>query len=163
MTDTITVVSLCYQTEKSQYAEPYHFERIPVESVHLIAGHGIQGDRKAGRNPKRQLNIMDRAMLDVMQAQGYDTSPGHMGEQIQLAGLDIIALKRGTCLRLGDTAEIEIHSPRTGCSWFSLIQDKPIEDTVNRLGVLASVRVSGRVMVGDTVTILQSQTSQATS
>ncbi len=152
---TIKIHSLCYQPSESRYEEPYHFNRVAVDAVKLIANHGIEGDSKAGRNAKRQLNIMSLELLETMRAEGFKTEPGEMGEQIQISGLDVMTLKSGDRLQIGDSAIIEIGKPRTGCSWFELIQQKPVKSTVKRLGMLAQVITSGEVRVGDPVTVLE--------
>lgn len=152
---TIKIHSLCYQPSESRYEEPYHFNRVSVDTVNLIANHGIEGDFKAGRSPKRQLNIMSLELLDAMRAEGFKTDPGEMGEQIQISGLDMMTLKSGDRLQFGESAVIEIVKPRTGCSWFELIQQKPVKSTVKRLGMLAQVIASGEVRVGDPVTVLE--------
>lgn len=149
------IVSLCYQPKKSEHTPPYHYNRVPVEQVQLVAGRGIRGDRKAGHNPKRQLNLMSFETLETLRGEGFMTQPGEMGEQIVLRGLDVMSLPRGAQLQLGDSAIIEITMPRTPCDWFELIQQHPKESVIGRVGVLARVLTDGVVRVGDTVRVLE--------
>ena len=158
---TIKIHSLCYQPSESRYEEPYHFNRVATESVNLIAGHSIEGDFKAGRNRKRQLNIMSLELLKTMRDEGFKTATGEMGEQIQISGLDVMTLKTGDRLQMGESAIVEITKPRTGCSWFELIQQKPKKSTVKRLGMLAQVIESGNVCVGDEIVILARMTEES--
>ncbi|MBZ0291832.1 MAG: MOSC domain-containing protein [Anaerolineae bacterium] len=150
----IRVHSIVYQPDRSENKAPFHFNRVPVDCVQLIADHGIQGDFKAGRNPKRQLNLMSRETLDTLRAQGYKTEPGEMGEQIVLGGLDVMTLQPGDQLQLGDSACIEITARREPCAWFALVQEKPYEIAREAcVGVLARVVASGEVRQGDLVTL----------
>jgi MOSC domain-containing protein YiiM len=154
----ITIHSLCYQPTLSEDKAPFHYTRIPVNSVNLIAGHGIEGDRKAGHNPKRQLNIMSYETVAILQGEGYKAQPGELGEQIIVNGIDIAALPSGTRLQLGESAVIEVVNARTGCDWFEKIQEKPKANTVGRLGMMATVIENGIVRVGDEVRVLETVT-----
>ncbi len=156
------IKSICYQTAASEMVEPYHYNRTSIDYVELIAGHGIEGDRKAGRNPKRQLNIMSAAMVATLQAEGYQTAPGELGEQLVISGLDAMTLERGSRLQFGDSAIIEITMPRTPCSWFELIQGKTMAETAGRIGVMATVIASGSIAIGDPVIQLETVPGEPT-
>ena len=149
------IQSICYQTAASEMVEPYRYNRTPINQAELIAGHGIKGDRKAGRNPKRQLNIMSAAMVQTLKAEGYKTAPGELGEQLVINGLEVMSLQRGDRLQIGGSAIIEITMPRTPCDWFELIQGKTIAETTGRVGVMATVIQGGSIAVGDSVSIVE--------
>jgi MOSC domain-containing protein YiiM len=139
-------------------ADGHGFLRLAVTEANLIAGYGIEGDRKGG-NPKRQLNIMSAETLAVLQSEGYDTTPGAMGEQIVISGLAVETLEAGAVLKIGDEAQIEVLIKRNGCDKFAAHQGFPKENTVGRLGVMAGVLTSGLIRVGDPVRVDQSQTT----
>jgi MOSC domain-containing protein YiiM len=147
--------SIVYQPEPSVYEPPYRFLRVPTDSANLVVGHGIEGDRKAGHNPRRQINIMSYETLEDLRAEGFKTDPGEMGEQLIVRGLDVMALEPGTQIQLGDEAVIELTKKRTGCSWFEQIQGMSREGAADRMGMLAMVVQSGVIRVGDPVTVLQ--------
>jgi MOSC domain-containing protein YiiM len=148
------IAHLLYQPAPSEDKEPYGYVRIPRDTVTLIAGHGIEGDRKAGKNPKRNLNIMASETVKALAAEGFKTQPGEMGEQIQLSGIDVNALKRGDRLQIG-SAIVEITMPRTGCAWFEKIQTHSPKTVQGRLGQMASVIEGGEIRVGDPVRVLE--------
>ncbi len=148
-----TIYSIVYQPEDQEYGEQYDdFIRIPVDSANLIANHGIEGDRKAGRAPKRQLNLLDYDWVQEQKQKGFNAFPGSFGEQVVIQGLDVVALNKGDQLQLGDSAFIEITMPRTGCSRLAMAhgdKSKP-EDPI---GVLAKVIETGKISVGNPVKI----------
>jgi MOSC domain-containing protein YiiM len=150
-----TIRSIVYQPENVKPETHYH--RVPVESVNLIANHGIEGDRKAGKNPDRHLNLMSTETLDALALEGFKTAPGEMGEQIVIQGLDIDSLVPGSRLRLGADAEIRVSKPRTGCARFEKIQGHDPKEAAGQLGVLATVIRTGTIQVGDTVTVLEAE------
>ena len=150
------IYSIVYQTELSRLEEPYRFNRIRTEHATLVANHGIQGDRKAGKSPKRQLNIMSLETLEQLNAEGYKTEPGAMGEQIIVQGMDLAKFERGTQLRFGENAVIEITMPRSGCVWFEKIQGKSHDVD---LGILARVLEGGEIHVGASVEVVNTQES----
>lgn len=156
-----SVYSLVYQPSESVYAEPYHYNRVRIGEVKLIAGHGIEGDLKAGHNPNRQLNVMSYEALETLRAEGFRTDPGELGEQIILQGLDVRTLEPGDRLQLGDSAVVEFVKLRTGCDWFELVQGKPREQAAGRIGMMARVIVGGQVREGDAVTVLERLTEQS--
>ena len=149
------VYSLVYQTGPSEQVEPYHYNRVPVQQVNLIAGHGIEGDLKAGHNPNRQLNIMTYEVTQSLNAEGFKAEPGELGEQIIVRGLNVNALAEGDRIQLGDNAIVEMIKPRTGCEWFEMIQGKSPSLAQNRLGMMARVIEGGIVKVGDPVRMIE--------
>ena len=149
------IYSICYQPAPSQDKPPYRYNRVPIAKAELIAAHGIKGDRKAGRNPNRQLNLMSYETLAALSKDGYKVQPGEMGEQIIIEGLDVMSLQKGDRLMIGENACIEITKPRTPCDWFEKIQGKSPEEAAGRVGMLAKVIVSGQICVGDSVKVVE--------
>lgn len=118
--------------------------------VDLIAGHGIDGDAKAG-HPKRQINLIAIETLDDLAQRGFDTSLGRLGEQMRVSGIRLDQLSAGDFLTLG-AAMVEITSTRNGCTRFADAQ--PAGQGKPSLGVLARVVRGGRVSVGDEVQVI---------
>ena len=127
-----------------------YFIRDAVDSADLVANHGIQGDRKAGKNPRRQLNLLSVDWLNEQAKLGYKTAPGEFGEQLIVEGLDLLALPRGTTLQLGNTAVIQINGPRDGCTRLEAAQGKT-GLAGEPIGVLATVLAGGKIQIGDLV------------
>jgi MOSC domain-containing protein YiiM len=149
-----TLTSIVY-TPKHDYQEPAdHYLRVPVTNADLVAGHGIQGDRK-GSNPKRGLNVMSAEILAELAGEGFQTGPGQMGEQLVIAGLDFATLSPGTRLQIGAAATLEFIDNRTPCERFEHIQGHPRQSAAGRVGFMAGVVTGGRIKVGDPVSVLE--------
>lgn len=150
------LISIVYQPLDREYAGPRDADyiRVPLEAAELVAGHGLRGDRKAGHNANRQVNILSAEWLAQAAEQGYRTSPGQFGEQLIFAGLDAAALPSGTRLRLGDAAVLEIVKGRTGCERLEAAQGKSIAG-LGPIGALARVIEGGAIRVGDSVAVLE--------
>ena len=150
------ISSITYQPKDQPYEERLDFFiRVPIDEAELIAGHGIDGDEKAGSHPKRQLNLISAEWLEKMKARGFKTNPGEFGEQMIVEGMAIEKLESGTQLQLGDNAVIEITTPRTGCERMQLVQGEVDAETKKALGMMAAVVTGGTIHVGEPVKLLE--------
>jgi MOSC domain-containing protein YiiM len=129
---------------------PKHYTREPLAECRLIAGHGIEGDCKAGR-ADRHINLMSTDTLARLAEAGFHSGPGQMGEQIIVSGVEVEALRPGDRLYLGDDACLEVVKPRTGCQRFLEIQGQPVPAASGGLGVMMRVLSSGTIHVGDAI------------
>jgi MOSC domain-containing protein YiiM len=144
------ITSITYKPQHMRVDPPDHYARVPLQQVTLKVGYGIEGDRKGG-HPKRQLNIMAAETLEKLAGSGYQTTPGAMGEQMVVRGLDFDALVPGARLRMGAVAVIEVVGPREGCDRFAHIQQVEEGSTEGLLGIMARVVDGGPIAVGDSV------------
>ena len=90
--------------------------------VRLVEGLGVEGDAHAGatvqhrsrvrRDPTqpnlRQVHLIPAELIDELRDAGYALQPGDMGENLTTRGIDLLGLPRGTKLRLGPEAVIEL-------------------------------------------------------
>lgn len=151
-----SIYSIVYQPIDREYRNRSEdFIRVPVQQANLIAGHGIEGDQKAGRHARRQINLLSREWLLRLKDLGYRIEPGQFGEQITLAGIDLEHMKFGERLQLGATACIEITQARNPCSRLEGAQPLTFEG-LKWVGVMATVVTGGTIRVGDPVIRLQS-------
>ena len=147
------IYSIVYQPSESEdRSRSPEFLRICAQQVNLIAGHGIEGDRKAGHHPKRQINLLSREWLLRLQDAGYRIEPGQFGEQITLVGIDLEELKVGEQLQLGPTACIEITQARKPCGRLGVAQQLAVTE-LKTIGLMATVVVGGTIRVGDAVVL----------
>ena len=148
------IYSIVYQPEDSPFLDSQpDYVRVSLEKATLIAGHGIQGDQKAGHHPDRQLNLLSYEWLQKVGKQGYRTKPGEFGEQIILTGVELEALDQGARLQIGSQAVVEIVKPRTGCDRLQAAQPMPVKD-LGSVGMMGRVVQGGEIHTGDVVRLI---------
>jgi MOSC domain-containing protein YiiM len=146
-----------------------------VDSIHLIAGEGVDGDAHRGTTVKhrsrvakdpsqpnlRQVHLIHAELFEELSAKGFNISPGQMGENITTRGVDLLDLPTGTQLRCGD-AVIELTGLRNPCIQLEQIVpglmkaclDHDANDNlVRKAGVMGIVRGGGEVKPGDSIRI----------
>ena len=140
----------------------------------LLAGLGVADDAHAGRqvqhlsrmakNPSaanlRQVHLIHAELFDELAAQGFMVGPAQMGENVTTRGIDLLGLSRGTRLRLGAEAVIEITGLRNPCHQLNGLAPGLMQavlgraadgSVVRKSGVMAVVITSGAVALGDTI------------
>lgn len=155
------LVSIVFTPPDGERRPVDRYTRVPVGQAILVVDQGISGDLKGGSD-QRQLNVMVAEVLDQLRVEGFKASPGQLGEQLVVAGIDPAAMTTGTRVRIGGTAVIEVTLPRTGCDRFERIHGRPKTAVSGRLGVMARVIVGGEIRVGDEVELLATE-SHATA
>lgn len=148
------LVSICYKPAKLESRPADYYTRISVQEVRLLEAYGIEGDVKGG-HPDRQINVMCQETLEALSQNGFNITPGQMGEQLIISGIDISQLQVGDQLLIGETACIEITSHRNGCLRFEHIQGKktPTIEEKGSLGAMSRVVRGGMIRVGDAVNL----------
>ena len=154
----------------------HRFSKQPADQLTLLAGLGVAGDAHAGRlvqhlsrmakepnTPNlRQVHLIHAELFDELAEKGFTVEPGQLGENITTHGLDLLGLSRGTRLRLGDEALIEITGLRNPCHQINGLADglmaatldkAPDGTLIRKSGVMAVVITSGDVRVGDGITL----------
>jgi MOSC domain-containing protein YiiM len=153
-----TLTSIVYSPKTDTPEPPDHYQRVPVAQAVLGVKGGLQGDRK-GRQPDRQLNVMTAEVLAGLAAEGFQTGPGQMGEQLVISGLDVNQLAGGDRLQIGAAAVIEVVKPRTGCARFEAIQGLSRQQAAGRMGQMCRVVADGPIAVGDAVRLVVAEPS----
>ena len=154
----------------------HHFSKERRDAVTLIAGMGVEGDAHAGvtvkhrsrvvRDPTqpnlRQVHLLHEELFALLRKRGFAVEPGSLGENITTRGIDLLALPRGTRLRLGNSAEVEITGLRNPCLQLDQYQagltqavlDRDTDGNLLRLaGVMAIVIAGGPVLPGNPISI----------
>jgi MOSC domain-containing protein YiiM len=154
----------------------HRFSKVPVDVVTLLAGVGVAGDAHAGVTVQhrsrvavdptqpnlRQVHLMHAELFDELREQGFDVRPGQLGENMTTRGLDLLALPRGTRLRIGGTAVVEVTGLRNPCAQIDDFMPGLLKAVVHRAadgslvrkaGVMAVVTSGGEVAPGDAITV----------
>jgi len=155
----------------------HRFSKQPCESLTLLAGLGVEGDAHAGRlvqhlsrmakDPSvpnlRQVHLIHAELFEELAGKGFQVKPGQLGENITTRGIDLLGLSRGTRLRLGPDALIEITGLRNPCKQIDGLAkglmaatlDKAADGSlVRKCGVMATVVSGGVVRMGDPISLV---------
>jgi MOSC domain-containing protein YiiM len=118
-----------------------------VDRVQALAEQGLEGDRHARRNNRRQVLLMEQEVLDE-----FGLAPGAVREQVTVRGLDLNRLAFGARLRVGE-AVLEVAGPCAPCELMNEV--KPgLKDALNgRRGRFVRVLKPGSIAVGDTLIV----------
>jgi MOSC domain-containing protein YiiM len=152
----------------------HHFSKPPAQVIRLLAGLGVEGDAHCGatvrhrsrvaRDPAqpnlRQVHLLHAELLAELAAAGFTLRPGDIGENVLTEGLDLLGLSRGTRLRLGATAEVQVTGLRNPCHQLDRFQPGLMAATlardaagglVRKAGIMAVVLSPGEVRAGDPI------------
>jgi MOSC domain-containing protein YiiM len=143
-------------------------------SIRLIEGLGVEGDAHAGVTVKhrsrvrqdptqpnlRQVHLIHAEVHDELRAKGFELTPGQMGENITTRGIDLLALPKGTFLRIGEQAVVEVTGLRNPCTQLDNIEPGLMGavldrdgngDLVRKAGIMGVVVNGGFVRPGDAI------------
>lgn len=163
------VVAVCCSSTHS-------FGKPPLAAIRLLAGLGVEGDAHLGRTVKhrshvvadptqpnlRQVHLIHTELHDELRAAGFDVSPGQMGENVTIRGVDLLALPIGTLLRLGPEAVVEVTGLRNPCTQLDAFRPGLMAAVLDRdesgrlvrkAGIMGVVRAGGVVRPGDVVDV----------
>src|SRR3954454_10604470 len=146
----------------------YTFSKPAAQEIELVAGLGVAGDVHAGatvrhrsriaRDPTqpnlRQVHLIHGELHDELVARGFDVAAGAMGENITTRGIDLLALARGTRLRLGRDAVVEVTGLRNPCAQLdrlvpglmAAVLDRDVDGALVRKAGIMGVVVTGGVV-----------------
>ena len=158
-------------------APEHGFAKRPEAFIQMVAGEGVEGDAHRGRTVQHlyhvrraptkpnvcQVHLFGAEKLEELAAAGFALGPGEMGENVLTRGLDLLRLPRGTRIRLGVEAVVEITGLRTPCSQIDGYR-KGLQRLLwgprdakggreRRAGVMAVVVTGGRVLPGDAMEV----------
>jgi len=126
-----------------------------IPAAQAKAGFGLEGDAHAG-NWHRQISLLAEESIEEIRAKGAQIKSGDFAENITTEGIDLSSLKRGSKLRLGCEAEFEITQFGKVCHGRCVIFQQIGDCIMPREGVFGRITKSGRIKVGDTIEVLNS-------
>ena len=158
-------------------SKTYTFNKYNCERITLLKGLGVEGDAHMGKTVKhrsrmakypdapnlRQVHLIHAELHEELSGKGFKVKPGEMGENITTSGIDLLALPKGTVLKIGNTAKVEITGLRNPCHQLNAIKDglmKAVLDTdehgnlIRKSGVMGIVIAGGEIMLGDNIKVL---------
>lgn len=130
--------------------------KLPVDRARVTLAR-IEGDGRDHAKhdrPDRAVSLIDDELLAQLRAEGYPVTPGAMGENLTVRGLDVQSLPPGTRLRFSGGVEIALTEARKPCFVLDAIDPALKDAVVGRCGYLARVTVEGEIGPGETITIV---------
>lgn len=138
---------------------PGGIPKLPVDCARVTVA-GLEGDGRdhaKHSKPERAVSIQDVELLDDLRTEGYDVSPGAIGENLTVRGLNVQNLEPGTRLHLSGGVVVELTAPRKPCFVLDSIDPKLKEDIIDRCGYMARVVTEGEVRPGETIEVERPQ------
>jgi MOSC domain-containing protein YiiM len=147
-----------------------------ADSIRLVAGLGVDGDAHQGATVKhrsriarfggtpnlRQVHLIHAELFDELREAGFTISPGQMGENVTVRGLDLLGLPAGARLHLGPAAVVEVTGLRNPCRQLDKLEPGLMAATlardgagnlVRKAGIMAIVLAGGDVREGDAIRV----------
>jgi MOSC domain-containing protein YiiM len=126
----------------------------PVERVKVIAGRGVEGDRKFGDHEKgsgHDLTLIPAESLETLaEEHGIELAPGESRRQVTTRGIDVHMLV-GRRFTVGSVEAVGIELCEPCNHLESLTQRGVMRGLVHRAGINADVVKDGEIAVGDRV------------
>lgn len=146
------------------------------QNIVLIKGEGIEGDAHRGTTVKhrsrvaadptqpnlRQVHLIHTELHQELSEQGFSILPGAMGENITTMGIPLLDLPRGTILKFGAEAIVEVTGLRNPCHQLNGLQEgllKAVLDKdedgnlIRKAGIMGIVLNGGKVKEGDDIIV----------
>jgi MOSC domain-containing protein YiiM len=138
MTPTVVALFLCKSSRAAL---------VSVDQAEAIEDTGLEGDRHAKRNSRRQVLLMEEEVLDQL-----GLKPGDVREQVTVRDLDLDALEAGARIRVGG-ALLEVGGPCHPCERMEEIRPGLKDALLGRRGRFVRVVQAGSFSVGDPLTV----------
>ena len=139
------VVAVCVSDQKGV---PKH----DIGAGELLVDWGLEGDAHAG-HWHRQVSLLAMESIAKMLAKGLKVGPGSFAENITTEGLELYTLPVGTRMRLG-AALAEVTQIGKICHSRCAVYYQAGDCVMPREGIFVKILEPGRVVVGDTIEIL---------
>ncbi len=157
-------------------SETHTFSKFPCESLVLLKGLGVEGDAHLGKTVKhrsrvakdpsqpnlRQVHLIHSELFEELKEKGFNVTSGAMGENITTEGIALLDLPKGTLLKIGNKAIIEITGLRNPCAQLDGLQqglmkavlDKDMQgNLIRKAGIMGIVLEGGEIKKGDVIEV----------
>jgi MOSC domain-containing protein YiiM len=118
---------------------------VPVPRVNAVLETGLDGDRHAKLDSRRQVLLVGQEVLDE-----FGLEPGAIREQVTVRGLDLDKLVFGARIRVGE-ALLEVAGPCAPCARMDEVKSGLQKALAGRRGRFVRVVQAGSFSVGDTL------------
>jgi len=118
----------------------------PLREVQ-VGKAGFEGDFHARIEDPRQILMISNAVLEE-----FELEAGMLRENMVVDGLDVMTLREGQRLKIGDTV-LEVTIPCDPCGQMNRLRSGLKHALIGRRGMFAKVITAGTIRIGDPVSI----------
>lgn len=152
----------------------HRFSKAAASEIKIVAGLGVEGDAHQGQQVKhrsrvradpsqpnlRQVHLIHAELFDELHSKGFTVRPGDLGENITTRGIDLLGLPKGTLLRIGGDALLEVTGLRNPCSQIerfqpgllaAVVDRGPAGGLIRKTGIMTIVKAGGIIRQGDLI------------
>ncbi|MGW5958722.1 MOSC domain-containing protein [Methylorubrum thiocyanatum] len=152
----------------------HRFSKQLAREIRVIAGLGVEDDAHQGTTVKhrsrvaidpaqpnlRQVHLIPSELFVELHRKGFAIQPADLGENITTEAIELLSLPRGTLLRIGADAVLEITGLRNPCVQIdrfrpgllkAVVGKGPNGEVILRAGVMTIVREGGAIRPGDAI------------
>ncbi len=155
----------------------HRFAKSVEDAIALLPGLGVAGDAHCGTTVRhrsrlaktpdapnlRQVHLIHAELFDELARAGFTVGPGELGENVTTLDVELLGLPRGTRLRLGEAALVELTGLRNPCrqiddniapgAMAATLERAADCALIRKAGVMAIVLEAGEVRPGDRVAV----------
>lgn len=129
--------------------------KAPIEEGVLRQNYGLVGDAHADSSSHRQVSLLARESISKMRDLGLEVGPGDFAENLITTGIDLVALRIGTQISIGEDVILEISQIGKECHTECAIFQQTGHCVMPQEGVFAKVVQEGSVKAGDEIRVLE--------
>ena len=120
-----------------------------IEIAELEDNFGIIGDAHAGS--EKQISLLSMESIKKMIEKGAKVKPGDFAENITTIGIDLLKLKIGSKLKIGDIVALEVTHIGKTCHDRCIIYQTVGDCIMPKEGIFAKVTKGGIIKIGDKI------------
>ncbi|MFH0774945.1 MAG: MOSC domain-containing protein [bacterium] len=139
------VISINISPEKGE-------KKTPIGAGELIANFGLKGDGHSG-NWHRQVSLLAMESIEKMQKAGLSVSCGDFAENITTSGIDLVSLKIGQTIRIGEGIVLKVTQIGKTCHERCAIYYQAGDCVMPKEGIFAEVLSGGEVKANDNIIV----------
>ena len=129
-----------------------------VGKAYVKENYGIENDAHSG-HWHRQISLLAMESIEKMKQMGLDVEPGSFAENITTEGIDLINLRIGTILQMGEEVLIEITQLGKVCHDRCAIYYQAGDCVMPKEGIFAKVIKTGRIEKDNEIKVVKLEKS----
>ncbi len=126
-----------------------------VGRAYVKENYGIENDAHSSGRWHRQISLLAMESIEKMKQMGLDVEPGSFAENVTTEGIDLINLRIGTMLQMGNEVLIEISQIGKVCHDRCAIYYQAGDCVMPKEGVFAKVIKTGRIEKDNEIKVIK--------